>query len=69
MNERKLNAEDKELVRHAKGKEVKEGLSGQVVRRLVDGERVTKEEAMNMRFVLTWKTGPIQPTGKRAKPD
>ena len=38
-----------------------------MVRRLIANENVTPEEAMRMRFVLTWKKDPEEPSGKKAK--
>lgn len=58
VNERKLNAEDKELIRTAKGKEIKEFVREKVVEALKQGEMVNPEEVMKMRFVLTWKKNP-----------
>ncbi len=39
----------------------------QVVRRVLENESVTPEEAMRMRFVLTWKKDPDSPAGKKGK--
>ena len=53
--EKRLSAEEKELIRTAKGKEIREFLKEAVVARLVEGEVVNPDEVMRMRWVLTWK--------------
>ena len=55
INERTLSKEDKDLIRLAKGKEVKEFIKEHVVERLKDGEHVDPAKIMRMRWVLTWK--------------
>ncbi len=67
INERKLNDVEKELVRLSKGKEVQEYIKEEVVRRILANENATPEEAMRMRFFLTWKKDPEGPSGKKAK--
>jgi hypothetical protein len=67
VSEKRLNPEERELIRLAKGKEVREFIKEQVVRRLLADERVKPEDAMRMRFVLTWKKDPDSPGGKRGK--
>ena len=53
--EKRLNSEEKELIRTAKGKEIREFLKEAVVARLKDGEIVDPKDVMKMRWVLTWK--------------
>jgi hypothetical protein len=67
VSEKKLNPQEKELIRLAKGKEVREFIKEQVVARLLEEERVKPEEAMRMRFVLTWKGDPDSSGGQRGK--
>ena len=67
VNERRLNPEEKEMMRLAKGKEVREFVKEHVVTRLVEGEHVDPKDVMKMRFVLTWKQDPNEPSGKRGK--
>ena len=67
VNEKRLNPEEKEMMRTAKGKEVREFVKEKVVTRLVEGEHVNPEDVMKMRFVLTWKQDPNEPGGKRGK--
>ena len=55
ITEKKLNPEEKELIRTAKGKEIKEFLKEHVCEKLRQGEVVPPEDIMKMRFVLTWK--------------
>ena len=49
------------------GKEVREFVKENVVTRLVEGEHVDPKDVMKMRFVLTWKQDPNEPSGKRGK--
>ena len=67
INEKKLTPEEREMIRFAKGKEVKEFVKEQVVIRLLAGEHVDAEDVMKMRFVLTWKADPDSPAGKKGK--
>ena len=53
--EKRLNPEERELIRTAKGKEIKEFLKEAVVARLQEGEVVEPHDVMKMRWVLTWK--------------
>jgi len=67
INEKKLSLSEKELIRFAKGKEVKEFIKEKVVARLLQGEHVHPDDIMKMRFVLTWKKDPESPDGKKGK--
>jgi hypothetical protein len=67
VNERRLNPEERELMRTAKGKEVREFIKEQVVQKLLEGEYVDPKDAMKMRFVLTWKKDPDVPGGLKGK--
>ena len=58
IRERDLNTEEKELIRQAKGKEVKEFIKERVVARLKEGELISPEKIMRMRWILTWKKQP-----------
>jgi hypothetical protein len=58
IRERDLNNEEKELIRQAKGKEVKEFIKEHVVARLKEGELISPEKIMRMRWILTWKKQP-----------
>ena len=62
-----MSPDEKELIRLAKGKEVKEFIKEKVVTPLLEGEHVHPEDVMKMRFVLTWKKDPDSPLGKRGK--
>ena len=55
VNEKRLTPSEKELMRTAKGKEVKEFIKEQVITRLKEGENPSEEDIMKMRWVLTWK--------------
>ena len=55
ITEKRLTPEEKELIRTAKGKEIKEFLKEQVVQRIKEGEHVPEDQIMKMRWVLTWK--------------
>ena len=50
-----LDMEDKELLRLAKGKEVKQVIKEHVVERLEAGEHVDHAKIMRMRWLVTWK--------------
>ena len=67
INEKKLTPEEREMIRFAKGKEVKEFVKEQVVVRLLAGEHVDPDDIMKMRFVLTWKQDPESAAGKKGK--
>jgi hypothetical protein len=67
INEKKLTPEERELIRFAKGKEVKEFIKENVVARLLADEHVNPDDVMKMRFVLTWKQDPDSPSGKKGK--
>ena len=58
IRERDLNTEEKELIRQAKGKKVKQFIKEQLVARLNEGELVSPEKIMRMRWILTWKKQP-----------
>lgn len=53
--ERKLSQEEKEEFRKAKYKEVNNYISSQVFTKLPDHLKPSADQAMNMRWVLTWK--------------
>ena len=55
ISEKKLSPEEKELIRLAKGKEIKEFLKEHVCEKLRESELVDPKDIMKMRFVLTWK--------------
>jgi hypothetical protein len=55
IREKKLDPAEKELIRTAKGKEVREFINEKVVERLNEGEVVDPKDIMKMRFVLAWK--------------
>ena len=57
-NEKRLNPEEKEMMRTAKGKEVREFNKEKAVARLLEGEHVDPKNVMRMGFVLTWKKDP-----------
>ena len=65
--EKRLNPEEKELIRTAKGKEIKEFLKEAVVARLREGEVVEPSEIMKMRWVLTWKKNEDGTTKGKAR--
>ena len=67
INEKRLTPAEREMIRFAKGKEVKEFIKEQVVTRLLAGEHVDPDDVMKMRFVLTWKADPESPEGKKGK--
>ena len=67
VNEKRLTPEEKEMIRTAKGKEIREFIKEKVVTRLLAGEHVDPADIMRMRWVLTWKTDPDEPGGKRGK--
>ena len=67
VNEKRLSPEEKELIRFAKGKEIREFIQEKVVTRLLEGEYVNPADIMKMRWILTWKTDPNEPSGKRGK--
>ena len=67
ISEKTLTPAEKELIRQAKGKEVKEFIREHVVERLRADERVKPEDVMKMRWVLTWKKDPDSPEGKKGK--
>ena len=55
ISEKTLNAEEKELIRLAKGKEIKEFIKEHVVEAIKDAHLIPPEQIMRMRWVLTWK--------------
>ena len=57
VRERGLNQDDRKLIQDAKGKEIREFIKEHVVARLREGEKVSAEQIMRMRWVLTWKKG------------
>ena len=65
--EKRLTPEEKELIRTAKGKEIKEFLKEAVVARLQQGETVDPNEVMKMRWVLTWKKNDDGSTKGKAR--
>ena len=67
INERRLNPEEREMMRTAKGKEVREFIREKAVARILEGEYVDPKDIMKMRFVLTWKKDPDSPTGTKGK--
>ena len=67
VNEKRLNPEEKEMMRTAKGKEVREFIKEKAVARLLEGEHVDPKDVMRMRFVLTWKKDPDAPGGVKGK--
>ena len=69
INERKATAEERALIKKAKGMEIEEFLKEKVVEHLQEKELKTVDpsDVMKMRFVLTWKVDPETPGGKRAK--
>ena len=67
ITEKHLTPEERELIRLAKGKEVKEFVREKVVERVRDSEHVAVDDIMKMRWVLTWKKDPDSPLGKKGK--
>ena len=67
MNEKGLNTEEREMIKTAKGKEIREFIREKVVTHLLAGEHVDPKDVMKMRFVLTWKAAPESPSGKKGK--
>ena len=67
VNEKRLTPDEKELIRTAKGKEIREFIREKVVTQLLAGEYVNPADIMKMRWILTWKADPEQPGGKRGK--
>jgi len=63
--EKRLTPEEKELIRTAKGKEIKEFLKEAV--RLQQGEIVDPSKVMKMRWVLTWKKNDDGTTKGKAR--
>ena len=55
VRERNLDKDDRKLIQDAKGKEIREFIKEHVVARLREGEKVSAEQIMRMRWVLTWK--------------
>jgi DNA topoisomerase IB len=55
ISEKNLNPDEKELIRTAKGKEIKEFIKEAVVAKLKENEDVNPDDVMKMRWVLTWK--------------
>jgi hypothetical protein len=66
VNEKRLNPEEREMMRTVKGKEVREFIKEKAVERLREGEYVDPKDVMKMRFVLTWKN-PDAPNGVKGK--
>ena len=62
IREKNLTSDERELMKTAKGKEVKEFIKEHVVERLKAGETIPHDKIMRMRWILTWK---IQPDGER----
>ncbi len=50
-----LTAGEKEMMAHAKGREIKYFLKEHVVSKLQEGEIVPKDQIMRMRWIVTWK--------------
>ena len=55
IREKDLDATEKELIREAKGKEIREFIKEHVVERVKEHEKISKDRIMRMRWVLTWK--------------
>ena len=55
VNERKLNAQDLEKFREAKAVEVKNFLAARAFEAVPEHMRPSKEQAVGMRWILTWK--------------
>ena len=64
---RDMTDHEKELIKAAKGKEVREFIKEEVVTRLLDDEIVPKDQIMRMRWVLTRKKDDTVPGGKKGK--
>ena len=62
IREKNLTSDERELIKTAKGKEVKEFIKEHVVERLKAGDIIPKDKVMRMRWILTWK---IQADGER----
>ena len=67
VHERHMDAETKAQFRAAKGIEVKKFLSAQALEALPPSKQPSKEEAMRMRWVLTWKTDHAGETSAKAR--
>ena len=67
ISEKTMTPAEKELIRLAKGKEVREFIKEKVVERVLATEKIRPEEIMRMRWVLTWKKDPDSPLGKKGK--
>ena len=61
VNMKTLTDSEKELIRLGKGKEVREFIKEEVVTKLLADENVSKDEAMRMRWVITWKKDESSP--------
>jgi hypothetical protein len=67
VNEKRLRAEEREMMNAAKGQEIREFLEEAVVTRLQNGEYIDPAEVMKMRWVLTWKKDEQNPGKQKAK--
>ena len=67
ITEKKFSPEEKELIRLAKGKEIKEFLKEHVCEKLRESEIVDPKDIMKMRFVLTWKKNDDGTTKGKAR--
>jgi hypothetical protein len=67
VNEKRLSPNEREMMRQAKGKEVREFIKEKAVARLLEGEHVDPKDIMKMRFVLTWKQDPESESGEKGK--
>ena len=55
VKEKNLNPAEQQMIREAKGKEVREFVKEHVVERVKEGEDIDMNKVMRMRWVLTWK--------------
>ena len=69
INLKKCSPAELSLLKSAKGLEVKELLKENVVKTITEQEnaKLSKSDVMKMRFILTWKTDPESPLGKKGK--
>ncbi|OLP95920.1 Copia protein [Symbiodinium microadriaticum] len=65
VSERKLNEEQKAQFRAAKTVEVRNFIAAKAFETLPEGLRPSKEQAIHMRWILTWK--PVDGGGQKAK--
>eukprot|EP00439_Symbiodinium_sp_Y106_P070844 s93_g12.t1 len=65
VSERKLSEEQKEQFRAAKSIEVRNFLASKAFETLPEGLKPSKEQAIHMRWILTWK--PLENGGQKAK--